>query len=194
MPEIRTHSPDNPDFARVISVARLRGLTEFAFDLSPDAAESAALARLMGAQSLRKLRFVGRLSAAPDDAWRLDATLGATLIQTCVVSLDPVTTRVDVPVVRLFVPGAPAAGAEIVIVGDDSDEEDEIEPLGSTIDLGLVATEALALALPAYPRKADARLEVAASAPADAAPLPEETEIKPFASLATLRARMDDGK
>lgn len=193
MPDIRTHSPDNPDFARVLGVSRLRGLTEIEFDISPDAAESAALARLMGAQALRKLRFAGRLTAAADGAWRLEGVLGATVIQTCVVSLDPVTTRVDVPVARLFVPGAPAAGAEIVVVGDDADAEDEIEPLGAAIDLGLVATEALVLALPAYPRRADARLEVAASAPAGAAPLPEEAEVKPFAGLAALRAKMDDG-
>lgn len=194
MPEIRTHSPDNPDFARVLSVARLRGQSEFAFDLSPDAAEAAALARLMGAQALRKLRFAGRLTAAPDGAWRLEAELGATVVQTCVITLEPVTTRIDVPVARLFVPGAPSDGAEIVIVGDEEDEGDEIEPLGAAIDLGLVATEALALALPAYPRRADARLEDALGAPVAGAAQSDEPEIKPFAGLAALRAKMGDGK
>lgn len=194
MPEIRTHSPDNPEFARVLSVSRLRGLTEFAFDLSPDAAEAEALAKLMGAQALRKMRFAGTLTAAPDGAWRLEAELGATVVQTCVITLDPVTTRIDAPVARLFVPGAAPDGAEIVISGEDDDDEDEIEPLGATIDLGLVATEALALALPAYPRRADARLEDALGAPVAAAVLDDEPEIKPFAGLAALRAKMGDGK
>lgn len=189
MPEFRTHSPDNPDFARVLDVARLRGRESFDFDLAPDAAEAAALARLMGAQAVRKLRFQGRMSAAGDGAWRLVASLGATVTQTCVVSLEPVATRIDTPVLRLFVPGAAPDGPEVVIGEDDDDDEEEIEPLGATIDLGLVATEALALALPAYPRRADARLDVAASAPPGAAPLPE-AEAKPFASLAALRARM----
>ena len=188
MPEFRTHSPDNPDFARVLDVARLRGVEGFDFDLAPDAAEAAALARLMGAQAVRKLRFRGRMSAAGDGAWRLVASLGATVTQTCVVSLEPVATRIDTPVLRLFVPGAAPDGPEVV-VGEDDDEEEEIEPLGAAIDLGLVATEALALALPAYPRRADARLEVAASASPEAAPLPE-VEVKPFAGLAALRARM----
>ena len=35
----------------------------------------------------------------------------------------------------------------------EADADDEPEPLGERIDLGLVATEALALAMPAYPRK-----------------------------------------
>lgn len=189
MPEIRTRSAANPEFARVVEVARLRGLPEFAFDLAPDATEAAALARLMGAQAVRKLRFAGRLAPAPDGAWRLEAVLGATVTQTCVVSLEPVVTRVDAPVHRLFALGASKAPVEIVITDT---EDDETEPLGPRIDLGLVATEALALALPAYPRRKDARLAVAVSAPPGAAPLPEP-EVKPFAALAALRSKMDEG-
>lgn len=185
MPDIRTRSAANPEFARVVETARLRGLPEFAFDIAPDAAEAAALARLLDAQAVKKLRFKGRLAPAPDGAWRLEAALGATVTQTCVVSLEPVVARVDAPVRRLFAPGAAAPTAEVVV----GVEDDETEPLGPEIDLGLVATEALALALPAYPRRSDARLEIAASAPPGAAPLPEP-EVRPFGALAALRARM----
>lgn len=188
MPDISTRSAANPEFARVVEVARLRGLPEFAFDVAPDAAEAAALARLMGAQAVKKLRFAGSLAPAPGGAWRLEAALGATVTQTCVVSLEPVVTRVDTAVRRLFDPGAAAPPVEIALNGA---EDDETEPLGPEIDLGLVATEALALALPAYPRRADARFEAAASAPPGAEPLPEP-EVRPFAALAALRARMSE--
>ncbi len=72
---------------------------------------------------------------------------------------------------------------------EHGDEEDEdIEPLGDRIDLGLVAIEALALALPPYPRKEGAAL--AETLPDDA----EETEtVKPFAALAALRDKLDGG-
>jgi uncharacterized metal-binding protein YceD (DUF177 family) len=188
MPEIVARSAANPDFARVIDVARLRGLGAFDFDLEPTPAEAAALARLMGAQAVRKLRFAGRLAPAPGGAWRLEAALGATVVQTCVVTLDPVTTRVDAPVRRLFTPGL-ADAAEIDL---DPDADGEIEPLGERIDLGLVATEALALALPAYPRRADAALDASAlSAPPQASPA-AEAEVRPFAALAALRAKPGD--
>jgi uncharacterized metal-binding protein YceD (DUF177 family) len=190
MPDILSRSPGNPDFARVVEVSRLRGRAAFDFDLAPDPHEAAALARLMGAEAVRKLRFRGRLVAAPDGAWRLDAELGATVVQTCVVSLEPVTTRVDAPVRRLFSPDVAEPEAEVVV----SDlEDDETEPLGAAIDLGLVAIEALALALPAYPRRSGARLAVAASAPPGAAPL-VDSEVKPFAALASLRAKMGEGQ
>ena len=72
----------------------------------------------------------------------------------------------------------------------DPEEDDEIEPLAERIDLGLVATEALALALPAYPRKPGAELGPAASAPPG--PAPPRTRAKPFAALAALRGKLGE--
>ena len=72
------------------------------------------------------------------------------------------TTRIDQPVRRSWLPQAAPRAAEIVVAPD---EDDEIEPLGDRIDLGLVAIEALALALPAYPRKPGASLGPAGHRP-----------------------------
>ena len=108
-------------------------------------------------------------------------------MQTCVVTLDPVTTRVDQEVARTFLPAA-TASAEVFVDLDD----DEIEPLGDRIDLGLVAIEALALALPAYPRRPGATLEAASAAGRGVAPL-DEAELKPFAALAALRGKSGHG-
>ena len=185
MPELIPRSPDNPDFARVIEVRTLSALDGLDFDIAPAPDEGAALARLLAAQAVRKLRFTGHLAPLDKGGWALDGTLGATVVQTCVVTLEPVTSRVDQPVRRRFLPAASARAAELVV---DPDEDDEIEPLGDRIDLGLVAIEALALALPAYPRK-----EGAVLGPADAGTLAEEEEPKPFAALAALRGKMGDG-
>jgi Large ribosomal RNA subunit accumulation protein YceD len=187
MPDLRTHAPDNPDFARVAEVRQLADLAELPVDIAPTEAEAAAVARLLGARAVRKLRLRGRLAPLPGGGWRLEATLGATVVQTCVVSLDPVTTRVDQRVTRTWLPQTAlpetaVAGAELVV---DPEEDDEIEPLGARIDLGLVAIEALALALPAYPRKPGARL-----GPTAAAGLDPEDEPRPFAALAALRGKL----
>jgi uncharacterized metal-binding protein YceD (DUF177 family) len=174
--------PDNPDFPRVVSVAHLRRTADFAFEVAPEAREAEALARLLDARSVRKMRFVGTLRPE-GKGWALEGELGATVVQTCVVTLEPVTTRVDLPVRRRFVPMADRAEVEV-----SPDEDDALEPLGDRIDLGLVATEALALALPAYPRKDHALpAEVAVSPPGAE---PAGVREKPFASLAALRERM----
>lgn len=189
MAEIIAHSAANPEFPRVIPAARLRGLAEFPFDLSPSPGERGALARLMGARAVRKLRFQGRLTPAQDGAWRLAGDLGATVVQTCVVTLEPVTTRIDAPVRRLFAPHATPSAEIDPETGDD----DEAEPLGEAIDLGLVAIEALALALPDYPRAEGAELgALARGAPPGAEPIAEGGP-RPFAALAALRARTPDG-
>jgi len=186
MPHILTRSRDNPEFARVVEVARLPRDAEFPFDLEPAPEEAAALAHLLGAVSVRALGFAGHLRPA-GAGWDLEARLTATVVQRCVVTLDPVTAVVDQTVRRRFLP---PTGAEVEVSPED---DDELEPLGSRIDLGLVATEALALALPDYPRKPGARLGERVTGP-EASPDPEEAPgEKPFAALAALRDRMGDG-
>lgn len=188
MPDLIPHAADNPEFARVLALRQIRDVDSFDFDISPTASEATALARLLGAQAVRKLRFAGRLTPLAAGGWRLEAELGATVVQTCVVTLEPVSTRIDQPVRRSFLPQAAVQAAELVL---DPDEDDEVEPLGERIDLGLIATEALALALPAYPRKAG----VAFGGPASVghADDTDDPTRKPFAALAALRGKLDGG-
>jgi uncharacterized metal-binding protein YceD (DUF177 family) len=188
MPDLTSHAADNPEFARVLALRQLRDADSFDFDIAPTPAEAASLARLLGAQAVRKLRFAGRLTPLGAGGWRLDARLGATVVQTCVVTLEPVSTRIDQPVRRSFLPEAAGQTAEIVV---DPEEDDEIEPLGDRIDLGLVAIEALALALPAYPRKPG--VAFGGPGPAGQDGDPEDPEYKPFAALAALRGKLDGG-
>lgn len=174
---------DNLEFPRVIELARLRDTPDFPFDITPSEAEAAAIARLMDARSVRKMRFAGRLTPLARGGWRLDGRLGATVSQTCVVTLDPVTTRVDQDVRRVYLPQTAPRTAELILSPED---DEEVDPLPDRLDLGLVAVEALALALPAYPRKEGASLTEMGYG--------EEGEVvKPFASLAALRDKLGDG-
>jgi uncharacterized metal-binding protein YceD (DUF177 family) len=181
MPELVSHAPDNPDFARVLVLARVPAGEAFEVDIAPTEKEAAALARLIGATSVRRMRLSGRLAPA-GGGWRLDGRLGATVVQPCVVTLEPVTTRVDVAVQRLWLPETGGPSAEVVLIAD---AEDEPDPLGDRIDLGLVATEALALAVPAYPRKPGAALPPSGEAA-------EGDRQRPFAALAALRGKLGD--
>lgn len=162
--------------------------TEHAFSFEPDAEARAALASHLGAEAIRKLRFTGRLTPLGNRGWQLDADLGATAVQACIVTLTPVTTRIDTPVTRRFVPADRLDNYE---AGSETEmpEDDSLEPLGDVIDLWAVMAEALALALPAYPRAGDADLEQAQFAEDGVEPLTDE-DVKPFAGLASLREKM----
>jgi uncharacterized metal-binding protein YceD (DUF177 family) len=144
-----------------------------------------ALRDQMGLSGLRKLRFHGTLTARGQRDWELSAKLGASITQPCVVTLDPVTTRIDVDVRRSYLAGwtAPAED-EVEMAGDDT-----IEALGSHIDPHAVMLEALALALPLYPRKPNAGSgEAVFTEPGKVAMKDEDA--RPFAGLADLHASL----
>lgn len=161
-----------------------------AFELVPDAAARAALAEALDILKISKLRFSGTLTPRGKRDWQLDAQLGATVQQSCIVTLEPVTTRIDEPVARTYLADMPEpeieAGAEIEMPQDDS-----IEALPATLDLGAVVAEALSLALPAYPRAPGATLEGAQVTEPGKAPLSDE-DTKPFAALKSLKDKLQD--
>ncbi|MFQ5623804.1 MAG: DUF177 domain-containing protein [Paracoccaceae bacterium] len=175
-----------PEFSRPVTRAELLRERVYGFDIAPERAEYVALARLYGARSVRKLRFRGEISEESGESLVLNGRLGATVVQSCVVTLAPVTTRLDMPVQRRFVAGAPGRD-EIQF----DPEETETDILGDAIDLGLVATEEIALALPDYPRAEGAALVQAEFRPPGAAPAQPKPH-RPFAGLAALRNKLKD--
>jgi uncharacterized metal-binding protein YceD (DUF177 family) len=109
----------------------------------------------------------------------LRATLEAVVVQPCSVTLAPVTTRIEEPVLRRYMPDLPMPdpGSETEMPEDDS-----LEPLPDAIDLAAVLAEALALALPPFPRAPGAAFGAAVFAPPGVAPL-TDADASPFAVL-----------
>ncbi len=148
------------------------------FEVAPEADERAGIAAELGVPTVKKLRFEGWLRPEGRQDWRLEGQLGATVVQESVVSLEPVTTRIDEKVERRYLAdlGEPEAGEA------EMPDDDTVEELPASLDLVEVMLEALALALPAYPRAPGEELgEIVVTEPG-AEPLTEE-RAKPFASL-----------
>ncbi len=156
------------------------------FELVPTAQERKAVADALGITGIKKLRFSGTLAPIGRTDWALSADLGATVVQDCVVTLDPVTTRIDEPVRRAYVAELPTIEAAEVEMPDD----DTVEALPAAVDLGQVMIEALTLALPLYPRSDGADLGDAVFTEPGKAPLTDE-DTKPFAGLANLRDSLE---
>jgi uncharacterized metal-binding protein YceD (DUF177 family) len=153
----------------------------------PDAADRAALAGDLGLLDLRKVRLAGRLLPEGRRGWRLEAMLGATVVQPCAITLAPVTTRIDAALHRDYREDfAPPAEAE-----SEVPEDVDVEPLPDTLDLHEVLAEALALELPDFPRAPGADLGELRAAPPGADP-DEGSAERPFAALAALRRPPQD--
>ncbi|WP_108483975.1 YceD family protein [Oceaniglobus ichthyenteri] len=182
--------PDPAPRSHILRLADLAQRRETAFELAPDAAARAALARDLGIDGVKKLRFAGTLTPLSGRDWQLDATLGATVVQPCVVSLAPVTTRIDTDVTRRYL----ADWQEPDTTGEvEMPEDDTAEALPATLDLNLVLAEALALALPDFPRAQGVELGEAVFTEAGKTPMRDE-DTRPFAGLAGLREALEPPK
>ncbi len=160
-----------PEFSRVIPLERITVTHPLEITVEASADECRAVAgRLMiaGVASLR-CRFVLVREPARIVA---DGRLAATVVQDCVVSLEPFEAVVDEAFTVYFVTAAQASES------DDPLAPDEIVHAGTAIDVGEAAVEQLALSLDPYPRRPDAALPE----PDAADPAPH-----PFAGLGRLR-------
>ncbi|APE43741.1 hypothetical protein BOO69_10190 [Sulfitobacter alexandrii] len=175
-----------PPSATALRVAELSQGSENVFALRPEKDRLAQIAQELDLSALRKLSFEGKVSPLGRDDWELTGTLGATVVQPCVVTLEPVTTRVDTQVVRRYL----ADYVEPEEPEVEMPEDDTSEPLGAWIDPGAVMIEALALSVPDYPRAEGAELGAVVHTEPGQKPMTDE-DAKPFAGLADLKAKLD---
>jgi uncharacterized metal-binding protein YceD (DUF177 family) len=162
--------------------AEVAGRRARTFALAPDDPTRAAIARAVGAKAVERLAFDGTLAPHGRGDVTLEGRLVARVRQACVVTLAPVVTEIDVPVERHFLARWEEPGPGEV----EMPEDDRLDPLPEVIDLGAVMVEALALAMPDYPRAPGAGLGQAAFAPPGVAPM-SDADIRPFAALKALR-------
>ncbi|MBX6427039.1 MAG: DUF177 domain-containing protein [Variibacter sp.] len=141
------------------------------------------LARAAGLVALRRLDATFRVDHHGRGGLRVNGTVSATVVQTCVVTLEPLTNEIVEDVDLVFDPAAPAepaAGHEQTAFGSGEPPEPLV---GGAIDLGAIATEFLMLGIDPYPRKPGAVFSVRETPEADA---------HPFAALAALKKRQSE--
>ena len=189
-----TSPPAVDPISRPHPVATLSRETPTPFTIVADAAERAALARHLDIPAVEHLSFEGRITPVADGGFVVEGRLSARVVQSCVITLEPLAVSHDLDLSRFYVPAArlPALLAETASPDGELEAEGE-EPEGyvDTIDPGLLATESLLLALDPYPRAAGAELGEVRAAPPGASW--DEVESRPFAGLAELRRRLRNG-
>lgn len=146
----------------------------------PDEATRQAIAQEAGLVALPRLVATFELARRGADSLRVQGRVTATVIQNCVVTLEPVESEVDEPVDLFFRP-EPAGSTETSVEEGIQQFEGEEPPeilVNGMVDLGTVATEFLNLGIDPYPRKEGAVFD---------APPAGDPASHPFAALAALR-------
>jgi hypothetical protein len=154
-------------------------------DLVADQDVRAAVARVAGLRDLPRFEASFDVTRSGAAGLHVVGHISATVGQTCVVTLEPLSNQIDEDIDLVFTPPPPQVEVK-ADEGDDGEDEsrkpernwNDPEPLiGGVVDLGALATEFLILGLDPYPRKPGAVFEP----PADVARDPG-----PFAALAKL--------
>jgi uncharacterized metal-binding protein YceD (DUF177 family) len=141
--------------------------------------ERTAIAALAGLRDLPRLAASFDLSRAVGGNIHVRGRIQAQVGQTCVVSLEPLTSEVDEEIEAMFSPDAPPV-PEATSGDEDGPAEDPPEPIvNGAIDLGTLATEFLMLGLDPYPRKEGAVFEPVIT--------PDDPADHPFAALKALK-------
>lgn len=182
-------SHETPEFSIPVTLADIPSEgREFAFEAND--AQRRRLAERFDLLELRTFKGTATLKPWRKIGFALEGRFDADVVQACVVTLEPVESRLDDRFRIHFLPaellaeqaGAPGSEREIVI---DAESEEPPEPMeGETIDIGEAVAEQLALALDPYPRKPGVAFEAEPESPEAV-----EEKPNPFAVLEKLKKK-----
>jgi uncharacterized metal-binding protein YceD (DUF177 family) len=164
--------------------------------VQPGPADLKAIAKTYELDAIEDL--TARLTLKPyrKAGLRVVGLLTANITQTCVVSLEPFDSHLEIEIDRTFEPQS-SRPRKIRDLNEDGEIEIDLESLDppdvildGVLDLGALICEELALTLDPFPRKPGVEFE---GGEEDEAPEPVEPEAKPspFAALKALKDRPD---
>jgi uncharacterized metal-binding protein YceD (DUF177 family) len=170
------------EFSRPISLDAVGGENRTPRAISASPEECEALARRLGLQGLADFSAEMMVEWIAADEIFVRGRVVAAVVQTCVVTLEPVPNHVDEPFEAQFTTRPELETADRIVGPDDEDPPESLSD--GVLDIGELATQQLALALDPWPR-----LEESAVPEAFA---PDPARDGPFAVLAALRAKKAD--
>ena len=152
-------------------------------ELEPDEATRQSIAKVADVVALPTLKAAFDLTRHGAEGLRVEGRVLATVVQNCVVTLEPIESKIDEAVDLVFrpEPGEQPGSADGEVHALESRDPPETL-VGGAVDLGSLATEFLILGIDPYPRKQDAVF---------AAPPAGDPASHPFAALAALKKGPD---
>jgi uncharacterized metal-binding protein YceD (DUF177 family) len=181
-----------PEFVREIEVAALNGERR-EFDVTATQAEMAALATRFGVDGIVNLSARVLLSPfASGNKVALKARFVADVAQTCVVTLEPLTNRIEGEFFAEFVQRAFTDKPDEIEFGIDDD--DPPEPIvDGRIEFGELIAQNLGLLIDPFPRAPGAVFEAVSIGEEEgtkgAEPAPDDERPNPFAVLERLKTQ-----
>lgn len=172
-------SYEEPELSRPLKVERvpLGGIEEH---IVAAPLEREALAKRFGLIDLPRFEAFLNVDREQGGMYAVTGRIIADVVQSCVVTLEPVAQKVREDINVLFAPPHLVKQVSEGALGGDPDEADPPEPIeNGMIDLGELVAQHLAMGLDPYPRKEGAELGVVEVG----AKIEEAKPANPFAKL-----------
>ena len=152
----KTNQSDQP-FSYLVKVGHISA-NPVEVHIEADKGEREGLAALWNVLSVGELKADLKIARWKRDGVRVKGRVRASIVQACVVTLEPVGSEIDEEFEQIFVPeGSKLARAPAMDAGEmilDPDGPDLPETFsGDAIDAGATVAEFAALAIDPYPRK-----------------------------------------
>lgn len=183
-----SEKPPKSELERVLDLERM-GAGGAALDVVASEGERAALARRFGFLALPAFSARVTVDRRPGGQIVVEGRLKGRIVQSCILTLDPVAQDLDDTFRIVFKQGLEeerdVESGEAIL----NAQADAPEPIsGNMLDVGEIIAEQLSLAAEPYPRKSGAKLEDVLPKPRGGRPggRPEQRR-HPFAGLAALR-------
>jgi uncharacterized metal-binding protein YceD (DUF177 family) len=155
------------------------------FSIAPDESARSAVAQTLGIVAVTELTAEVDVRPVGAEAFAVNGTLAAAVVQTDVVTLEPVPQDVNEEIDLTLLPADDSRSKKEVAEEQDLELADERDVYrGGKIDLGAIVVEHLALGLDPYPRSPGVEFP----GHIESAPGPESS---PFAALAKLKPKPD---
>lgn len=169
-----------------VAVKRLpqKGLT---VKIEADERERRALREFHELEDVKSFKAELQIVPWKKDGIRVRGVVKADIVQSCIVTLEPIDAKIDAEIDSLFVPQDSRLArlpldenGELIISAEGPDIPETFS--GDSLDAGAIAEEFFELAIDPYPRKpeAEAAPPVVATFGTDAG---DEKPVNPFASL-----------
>ena len=186
-PENDNDQASGREFSRPVAVAELT-TGESVFDIAAKPEELKALAQRLGVDGLERLKAQAVLQILPNGDVRMTMTASALVRQTCVVTLAPMDSEVNLDFTTSYseTPDQDWGHDEEQFedIDDDIEPPEDIE--NGQIDLGEACVEQLALEIDPFPRVKGATFDGFTTDP-NAALEDAQAKPNPFAVLSKLK-------
>lgn len=153
-------APGEPEFSRYVDIDDIKDNQTITKELTATDEECAALARRFGLKEIKGLKAKVDVENKGDVIYLVQGRVEADIVQSCVVTLDPVDARIEEDF-EVFCADADA----IPVVSNDMEydvtgDEDLPEPVvAGKINIGEIAAQFLSLAIDPYPHAEGAEPE-----------------------------------